>query len=91
MPTLAAVGAIKPWQLFILTLCCLLPTAAAIGAGIGVIAGVLSAPVFKVYDSLMDRFFRSKSAVRERRRGEVRSQLLPIIEAMPNGSDTRAR
>jgi small GTP-binding protein len=55
---------------------------AAIGAGIGLVAGVLSAPFFKVYDSLMDRFFRSKSAVRERRRDQVRSQLLPIIEAI---------
>ena len=31
--TLPAVGAIKPWQLFILSLCCLVPLAAAAVAG----------------------------------------------------------
>lgn len=31
---LTPMGAIKPWHLFVLALCCLLPTAAAVAGGV---------------------------------------------------------
>ena len=56
--------------------------AAAIGAVLSITATLISGPIIKIHDKLMDQWFRSKADVRQRRREQIQKQLLPIIEAV---------
>lgn len=64
---------------------------AVIGAAVGLVATLLSTPVMKMFDKMVDEWFRSKAGVRRRRRQQIQEQLLPIVEASKVATTEKVR